>query len=232
MCVAHKCLVPNLGSNRPRKEAGRFHSFTSFHSTTMPDDNMPLIYRHCLYHIDSIDPLNLSNMLFDHDGGRQWICSRSLPKPLTIETIDTPVIDAPIIFQVIGQISRRKNLVRIRNPAGDMVKAVIWVECRDDRASRALWARIPRSLTLVSVAAESYLSHSKAFEIDPDSGIMRMRIVWSPNEGVDNKVPLSIFRFNSFYSLGATRRSLLLLVVIGWRLELSSMDRLSLFSLT
>ncbi|KZP11520.1 hypothetical protein FIBSPDRAFT_962179 [Athelia psychrophila] len=153
----------------------------------MPDDNMPLIYRHCLYHIDSIDPLNLSNMLFDHDGGRQWICSRSLPKPLTIETIDTPVIDAPIIFQVIGQISRRKNLVRIRNPAGDMVKAVIWVECRDDRASRALWARIPRSLTLVSVAAESYLSHSKAFEIDPDSGIMRMRIVWSPNEGVDNK---------------------------------------------
>lgn len=145
-------------------------------------ENLSAIYYQCVRHIDSLKPHDVGTIYFDYDGIRKWICSRTISQPLMFSFADTPVTAAPLIFQVIGQISNTKSVVKLRNSSGDVTRATFWAESRPDRASHALWGQIPRSLGLISAAADSYLSFSRLFEVDQDSGVMRLRIVWAPEQ--------------------------------------------------
>jgi hypothetical protein len=135
-------------------------------------DNLNLIYRYCVYHLDSVTD-QISDLHFEFDGTQNWLCSRSLPKPLSFSFSVDPITDAPLIFQVIGQISERKK------PVIDQHSQEIWIEGRSDAASRALWSRIPDSLNAISEATHLSLNPSKLFEVDEHSGIMRLRVIWT-----------------------------------------------------
>lgn len=150
------------------------------------------VYRHCIRHLDSLHSQDVTRATFEPNGTQRWFASHPMPQPLMVEFSDSPVTTAPLIFQVIGQISRRKEIVKMRNAEGKVKKAIFWVECRADRASQAMWAHIPHSLGLIATKAESYLSLSRVFEIDRDSGILRLRMVWTASEALENQVCLPI----------------------------------------
>lgn len=157
-------------------------------SHTTMSDNLLSIYRHCIRHVDSVQPADLRTYIYDHDGDKRWLCSHTVPQPLIMPFSETPVTTAPIIFEITGQIKSLNNVTEMRNHDGELKKAAFWVECRQNRASRALWGQVPQSLALLSSVSESYLSPYKLLEIDNDSGTVRLRIVWSANEALGETV--------------------------------------------
>lgn len=152
-----------------------FSPFLHIPEPQVMTDNLDLIYRYCVYHLDSVNN-KIPDVHFEFDGTQKWLCSRSLPKPLSFSFSVDPITDAPLIFQVIGQISERKE------PVVNQHFQEIWIEGRSDAASRALWSHIPDSLNAISEAAHLSFNLSKLFEVDDHSGVVRLRVVWTPTQ--------------------------------------------------
>lgn len=192
--------------------------------------NLLSIYQQCVHHIDSINPHDISTLHFNHDGARKWLCSCTIPQPLNFAFTDTPITSAPLILHVISQISNARSVNKVRGWNGHIKRVTFWVEKCPNRASRALWGQIPRSLGLISGASESFLSFSHLFEVDEDTGVMRLRIVWVPelSRMVPNFISTSYFTYDSCFH----RRFPLLLKVIQQICQLFAMKKLSKCSST
>lgn len=136
----------------------------------MANKNIHAVYQTCVSHLDAISTLDSSDIHFDFDNVQNWICSRSLPTPLSFDFCGKPITEAPIIFQVIGQISESKPITQ-----GEL-ETSFWIESRDDPVSRALWDRIPKSLEFIATSAKLKFDYSELCEL----GDRKLRVVWTP----------------------------------------------------
>jgi hypothetical protein len=139
------------------------------------ENNLKTIYRQCVRHLDSIHPCETVSIHFDSDGYGKWMCSRSLPLPLMFGFSTEPVVDAPLIFQVIGHISYQEPILMGKN---DETKTSFWIDSRPDAASCALWSHIPNSLAAIAEATQTHLNFSELF----NSRKLRLRVVWRPEK--------------------------------------------------
>lgn len=136
------------------------------------------VYKHCVCNLDSVHHLMLSNIHFDFNGLNSHICSCSLPVPLNFECCTTPVTDAPIIFQVSGNINLNSIIMSDQSD-----KSSFWVECRPDTISRALWSRIPNSLESIARASKLSFNFSKIYKFNED-GLLKLCIAWTPAQKI------------------------------------------------
>jgi len=69
------------------------------------DENLQIVYNHCIFHLDSIHAQSISKLHFEHNGGgrRLDLYSRSFPCPLSFEILDQPITDSMLILQIIGR---------------------------------------------------------------------------------------------------------------------------------
>jgi hypothetical protein len=158
---------------------GRFTS--DFSAAAAMDQNLEIIYQNCVQQLDCIDPVCLSNIQFDFDGTQNWLCSRRLPTPLCFDFCSSePVTSSPVIFHVVGQISKSKPI--IESHPTDVTS--FWIEPRSDTISRTIWSRIPQSIEAVTQAAKVTSNSSELYETDSASGTARLRMVWAPVQDV------------------------------------------------
>ena len=137
--------------------------------------NLQVVYKHCVCHLDTVHHLIPSNIHFEFNGFSRHICSCSLPVPLNFEFSEMPVTDAPIIFQLTGNISDSDPIITSDQPK----ETSFWVECRPDTISRALWSRIPRSLESIARASKLALNFSDLYKFDEETGSLKLRIAWT-----------------------------------------------------
>jgi hypothetical protein len=149
---------------------------TSSTATAMAE-NLQTIYKNCVCNLDTVDHLISSNIHFEFDGLNSHICSCSLPVPLNFECCEIPVTDAPIIFQVNGNVSSSDSI--ITSESGQPNESSFWVECRPDTISRVLWSRIPQSLESIARASKLAFNLSKLCKLN-ESGSLQLRIAWNP----------------------------------------------------
>jgi hypothetical protein len=151
-----------------------------FSATTTVNQNLETVYQNCVQHLDCIDPACLSNIQFDFDGTQNWLCSRTLPTPLFFDFCSEPVTSSPLIFHVVGQISKSKPITKLHPTDATS----FWIEPRSDTISRTLWSRIPQSIEAVTQAAKATFNSSELYETDSASGTARLRMVWTPVQDV------------------------------------------------
>jgi hypothetical protein len=153
------------------------------------DENLQIVYNHCIFHLDSIHAQSISKLHFKHNGGRSWIYSRSFPCPLSFEILDQPITDSMLILQIVGEISSIETVPTAEREGqdevgNDGVHVACWVEPRSDTASRTLWGRIRQSLDGVAEATDVKLNFSQLFAVDEVTGVPRLKVVWMPSQGV------------------------------------------------
>lgn len=150
--------------------------------------NMNLMYRSALQHIDSITPSLITDfgpmpLNFAFDGKETWTCSRELPEPINFalpNISEQPIDDACIIFEVVGTISETLPVGRGRR-AGARTRS-FWVESRPDRASRALWNRIPEAFEAIAARAGRVVNTSDLYKVDYETGVVSLHIKWASSE--------------------------------------------------
>jgi hypothetical protein len=89
-----------------------------------------------------------------------------------------PVVDAPLLFHVIGHISYQEPILTEKNGANDETETSFWIDSRPDAASRALWSHIPNSLAAIAEVTQTHLNFSELF----NSRKLRLRVVWRPEK--------------------------------------------------
>lgn len=144
--------------------------------------NMQVLYNSCVQHLDAVHRYSNIEFKFDFDGYDTWFCTSSIPE--TIST-DSPsgqisVNEITNIFQVVGQVSELKPF----EGPDSKGRISFWVEDRNDLISRALWSQIQKSLEAISKASGIAFNFSKLFEVDVETGVMRLRLLMTENTDV------------------------------------------------
>jgi len=135
------------------------HLFHHHHHHHGGLSNLQTVYKHCVCNLDSVHHLMSSNIHFNFNGLNHYICSCSLPMPLNFACCEMLITDAPIIFQISGNINvPNSDPITTSDQPNE---CSFWVDCRPDTISRALWSRIPQSLESISRASKLALRSSK-----------------------------------------------------------------------
>lgn len=141
------------------------------------------MYQSCIQHLDSVTPRGTVPIHFYPDGSRNHyqICGRDLLEPLYIEFTGKQAEDAPIIFELIGQISLLKPIHPSQADASTepQTHAKFWIECRPDVASRVFWHRIPAAFHAIAAQCDSPVDLSEVLEVDRDTGRILVCMKWS-----------------------------------------------------
>lgn len=140
---------------------------------------MQELYRNSVHHLDAVHYYSTGiNFKFDFDGYETYFCSSKIPRSLVptvsalLPAAPAPVTDSITLFEVTGRLSKAKA---IEGP-DSLGRTYLWVECNSDSLWRAMWEQIPWSLGAISRASRTSFLFSRLFEIDADTGVLRLRI--------------------------------------------------------
>lgn len=142
----------------------------------------PVFYQSCVQHLDAVHRYSNMEFDFDFDGYDTWYCKSPIPETISTESPSGRISldEVTNIFQVTGHISELKPF---QGPDSEG-RISFWVEGRNDVISRGLWGQIRKSLNAISKASEIAFSFSKLFEVDSETGVMRMRLIMTENTDV------------------------------------------------
>lgn len=142
---------------------------------------MQEIYRNSVHHLDAVHYYSPGfKFKFDFDGYETYFCTTKIPQSLVptvsalLPTAPAPVTDYITLFEVMGRLSETKTRT-IEGP-DSRGRTSFWVECNSDSIWRAMWEQIPLSLGAISKATGISFRFSRLFEIDADTGVLRLRI--------------------------------------------------------
>lgn len=143
---------------------------------------MQEIYRNCVHHLDAVHYYNQGiNFEFNFDCYETYLCSSKIPRSILREpTVSAllnsvsalPIVDSITLFEVIGRVWKTKQ---IEGP-DSRGRTSFWVDCNKDSIWRAMWEQIPSSLDTISDLSGINFRFSRLFEIDTDTGALRLQI--------------------------------------------------------
>lgn len=138
--------------------------------------NVRKAYRECIQHIDNATRFTSPEFEYNPNGFGRWYYSRTLPKAIQFDDGTSTVTAAPVIFEVVGQISKAEPITKDEDPCA----LFFCIESRPDPASRGHWQRIPEALKNIASGTGHNPDISKVFRKDPCTGRGFLRVNWNP----------------------------------------------------